>query len=205
MKGELGSKMTSIDLVTAEDIRRIRKILRLTQKELAKRANVSQSLIARIENKTIDPRLSTVRKIIDALAQDKEKKTAADAMHSPVITIDVRDSVRTAVDLMKKYNISQLPVLKEKRIVGSIRESTILNNIMKKGNPEKVFSSTVFNVMETAFSTVSSSTLISDVVYQLSEGETAVLVIDDNKIVGIITKIDVISSAVNLRARNTTK
>lgn len=197
--------MTSIELVTAEDIRRIRKILRLTQKELAKRAKVSQSLIARIENKSIDPRLSTIKRIVDALAQDKEKKTAADVMHNPVIIIDERDSVRTAVDLMKKYNISQLPVLKDKRIVGSIRESTILDSIMKKDNSEKVFSSIVFDVMENRFTTVSSSTLISDVIDHLSEGEIAVLVVDNDKLVGIITKIDVISSAVNFRTRSNTE
>lgn len=191
--------MTSVELVTAEDIRRLRKILRLTQKELAKRAGVSQSLIARIENKSVDPRLSTVKRIVDALAQDKEKKTAADVMHSPVITVDVRDSVRAAVDLMKRHNISQMPVLNEKRIIGSIRESTILDSIMKKGSPEKVFLSTVYDAMESRFAMVSSSTPMSDVVYHLSQGEPAVLVVDNDKLVGIITKIDAISSTIDFR------
>lgn len=193
--------MSSIELVSPEDIRRLRKILKLTQKELAKKAGVSQSLIARIENKSIDPRLSTVKKIVDALVQNKERRTATDVMHSPVITVDARDSVRTAVDLMKKYNISQMPVLREKRVVGSIREITILDSIIKKGNPEKVFSSIVYDIMENRFATVDPSTPISDVVYLLSQGEPAVLVVNNDRLVGIITKIDAISSAISLKTK----
>lgn len=191
--------LSSIKLVTAEDIRRLRKILKLTQKELAKRAGVSQSLIARIENRTIDPRLSTVKKIFDVLTQTKEKRVATDVMHSPVVTIDARDSVRTAVDLMKRYNISQMPVLRENRIVGSVRESTVIDCITKKGNLEKVFSSTVYNVMEKRFATVSPTTPVDDVVLLFSQGEPAVLVFDDSKLIGIITKIDAISSAIDVK------
>lgn len=193
-------KMASIRLITAEDIRKLRKIMGLTQKELAIRAGVSQSLIARIENKNIDPRLSTVKKIIDVLARVKEKRTAADIMHSPVIAVDIRDSVRKAVNLMERHNISQMPVLKDSRIVGGIREATIIDYILRSGNPEKVFSSTVYSVMEKRFPTVNPSTPAEEVVYMLSQNQPAVLVVnDDRKLVGIITKIDAISSAIGFK------
>lgn len=192
-------ELASIKPITAEDIRRLRRILRLTQKELARRAGVSQSLISRIENRSVDPRLSTVKKIVDILTQTEEKRTAADVMHSPVISVDVRDSVRTAVGLMKRHDISQMPVLRGSKIIGGIREATIIDRIMKSGNPERVFSSAVYNVMEKKFATVNPSTPIDDVVYLLSQGEPAVLVVDDDKLVGIITKIDAISSAINLK------
>ena len=191
--------MTAITLITAEDLRRIRKLLKLTQKELAKRAGVSQSLIARIENKGVDPRLSTIKKIIEALVKDKEEKTAVDIMHTPVITIDIKDSIRSAVELMKKYNISQIPVLSDKKIIGSIRESTILDNITKKNNQEKIFSRTVYEIMENRFTSVVPTTPLSDIIYYLSQSESAVLVLDKNNLVGIITKIDVILSAINIR------
>lgn len=193
-------KMASIRLITAEDIRKLRKIMGLTQKELAIRAGVSQSLIARIENKNIDPRLSTVKKIIDVLARVKEKRTAADIMHSPVIAVDIRDSVRKAVNLMERHNISQMPVLKDSRIVGGIREATIIDYILRGGNPEKVFSSTVYSVMEKRFPTVNPSTPAEEVVYMLSQNQPAVLVVnDDRKLVGIVTKIDAISSAIGFK------
>src|SRR4030042_2708388 len=123
--------LTTFRLVTPEDIRRFRKTLKLTQKNLAKKAGVSQSLIARIENKSIDPRLSTLKKIIDVLTITTDKRIASDLMHSPVITIDIKDSVQTAVELMKKHSISQIPVLKENTIIGSIRESTIIDHLLK--------------------------------------------------------------------------
>jgi len=191
--------LSSLRLVTAEDICRLRKILKLTQNELAKKAGVSQSLIARIEKRSIDPRLSTVKKILDVLTQTSEKSVVRDIMHIPVVTIDTKDTVRTAVDLMKRYNISQIPVLRENKIVGSIRESTIIDCITKKATYEKVFSSSVNNIMEKRFVEVNSETLVNDIVLLFSQGEPAVLVVDNNTLLGIITKIDAISFTVNIK------
>ncbi|MFB6186868.1 MAG: helix-turn-helix domain-containing protein, partial [Halobacteriaceae archaeon] len=56
-------------LPTSQDIREKRQSLELTQSELADLADVSQPLIARIENGDVDPRLSTLRKIINALEE----------------------------------------------------------------------------------------------------------------------------------------
>jgi len=191
--------LSSLRLVTAEDICRLRKILKLTQKELAKKAGVSQSLIARIEKRSIDPRLSTVKKILDVLTQTTEKSVVRDIMHIPVVTIDTKDTVRTAVDLMKKHNISQMPVLRENKIVGSIRESTIIDCITKKGNYEKVFSSSVNNIMEKRFAEVNPATIVDDVVLLFSQGESAVLVVENNILLGIITKIDAISLTLDIK------
>lgn len=75
----------------------------LTQKELAERSGLSQSFISRIENITMDPRLSTIRKIIDAITSTHRDKIAAgDVMHSPVITVDASDAVRTGLNLTKQ-------------------------------------------------------------------------------------------------------
>ena len=186
--------MSSIQLITAEDLRMLRKRFGLTQRELAARAGVSQSLIARIENKTVDPRLSTVRKIIDAITfVQKEKITARDVMHSPVITIDALDVVRDAVDLMKKHAISQLPVLQGDRVVGSIQESTLINRLSKSRDADRLFSGLVYNIMGRSFVTVEPDTDVDAVVSLLSKGNPAVLVMDQGKMIGIITKIDVLS------------
>ncbi len=53
-----------MQLPTPEDLKKRRNELGLTQSDLAKRAGVSQPLIARIESGDVDPRLSTVRKIL---------------------------------------------------------------------------------------------------------------------------------------------
>ena len=54
------------------EIKKIRKNLGLTQTDLSKRANVSQSLIAKIEAGKIDPTFTKTKKIFETL-NDLEK------------------------------------------------------------------------------------------------------------------------------------
>ncbi|MGP8331846.1 MAG: helix-turn-helix domain-containing protein, partial [Methanosarcinaceae archaeon] len=62
-----------MQLPTPGDLKQKRTELCLTQSELAKRAGVSQPLIARIESGDVDPRLSTLWKIFEAFgAIEKE-------------------------------------------------------------------------------------------------------------------------------------
>ncbi|KON30670.1 hypothetical protein AC480_00610 [miscellaneous Crenarchaeota group archaeon SMTZ1-55] len=191
--------MSYIQIISAEDLRRLRKRYGVTQKELALKSGVSQSLISRIENKNIDPRLSTIRKILEAIIfLQKKDKTAKDVMHGPVITINAIDSVQKAIDLMKKHAISQIPVLKGNKIIGSIRESTLINRFSKSKNTETFFSSSVYNIMDEPFITVEPNITIESVVDLLLEGHPAILVIDQKDIVGIITKIDVLSPFKNI-------
>ena len=75
-----------MQLPTPEDLKKRRNELGLTQSDLAKRAGVSRPLIARIESGDVDPRLSTVRKILDAFegAEKERQILIKDLMHSPV-------------------------------------------------------------------------------------------------------------------------
>ena len=185
--------MSDTHLITPEELRNLRRRFRLTQKELAQKAGVSQSLIARIENKTVDPRLSTVRRIFNAITSiQSERKKAKDVMHSPVVTIDAMDTIKSAITLMKKYAISQLPVLRENKIIGSIQESTLINKLVNSKDSDRFFSNSVYNIMEKSFPVVDPDADVNYVVNVLSRENSAVLVIDNKKIVGIITKIDLL-------------
>jgi len=67
------------------EIRKRRKALGLTQSGLARRAGVSQSLIAKVESGRLDPAYGKARKIfetLDAEAGGKGRK-ASDIMASP--------------------------------------------------------------------------------------------------------------------------
>lgn len=55
------------------DLHKIRKEKKLTQKELAKKAGVSQSTISAIENYSKSPSIATVNKIAIALNIDSMK------------------------------------------------------------------------------------------------------------------------------------
>jgi len=187
-------------LPSPEDIKRLRKKVGLTQTELAKLAGVSQSLIARIEKGTVDPRLSTLKRILEAIKlvemKAKTAKTARDVMYSPVITIKHKEKVKKAIELMEKYAISQLPVVNENNIpIGSITESTVLKKILTE-DPEKIFQLRVEEIMEESFPTITPSTNIKDIQELILRKYPAVLVMEKGKIVGIITKIDLITTAV---------
>ncbi|MHA1315870.1 MAG: helix-turn-helix domain-containing protein [Candidatus Helarchaeota archaeon] len=62
---------------TGEDLKKLRKESKLTQTELARLAGVSQSLIARIEKNDVDPKCSTMRKILGAIESVKSDKMLA--------------------------------------------------------------------------------------------------------------------------------
>ena len=188
--------MATYRLIKPEDLRRMRKNTGLTQKELAKKAGVSQSLIARIETKSVDPRLSTLQKIVDALLIEVEGGLAGDIMKSPVITVDVKDQVRDVVKLMRKNGISQIPVLRDTIIVGSIQESTILERFALTKDFKEIFDLTVDRIMEDPFPIVRDNDDVNEVIDLLFKGYPAILVRADDKLTGIITKIDVILSAI---------
>ncbi len=188
--------MATYRLIKPEDLRRMRKNVGLTQKELAKKAGVSQSLIARIETKSVDPRLSTLQKIVDALFIEVEGSFASDIMKSPVITINVNNRVRDVVKLMRRNGISQIPVLREGLLVGSIQESTILERFALTKDFKEIFDLTVDRIMEDPFPVVRDNDKINEVIDLLFKGYPAILVRTNDKLVGIITKIDVILSAI---------
>ena len=54
------------------DMRLMRKINGLTQGELARRSGVSQACIAKVENGRLNPRLSTMVKILLVLVSERE-------------------------------------------------------------------------------------------------------------------------------------
>lgn len=178
-------------------IRRLRKAVGLTQKELAKRAGLSQSLISRIERGNIDPRLSTVRKIMKVIEglSINGKITARQIMHKPVITVKANQPVRVAVELMEKYDISQLPVVDEEgKPIGALQESTLINYLIRERNFRRFSEKRILNIMEEPFPQVAPGTSIRELLYIFSQGAPAVLVVEDRGISGIITKIDLITT-----------
>ena len=181
-------------LPTPSEIKILRKKAGLTQKELAKRAGVSQSLIARIEAGTVDPRLYTLRRILKAIEEASKEKMAkiTDIMTDSVISVQINDKVKKAVELMWKYGVSQLPVLDGTRLCGSIREETIMKAMITE-KPERILEEPVGELMEEPLPSVNPKADIEDVIKLLISGYPAVLVIDKGKVVGIITKIDVIA------------
>jgi predicted transcriptional regulator len=176
-----------MDLPTPEDLRERRTELDLTQSELADRADVSQPLIARIEGDDVDPRLSTLRRIVNALDETEGGiLRAVDIMHSPVIAVAPDDSVRRAVETMSDEGYSQLPVVRDGYPVGLISNGDVRRIDEEEGLGELP----VADAMRESITTVTPSATLDEIDNHLDHHD-AVIVIDDGDMAGIITEADV--------------
>lgn len=115
---------------------------------------------------------------------------AARSSRPAVVSISPDDLLGTAADIMMEHGISQLPVITDGKVVGSITESDVLNHLMD--NPE-ARSETVATAMGEPPQIVPPSMHLQQLVERLSSPPGAVLVEREAKNeFDIITKIDLI-------------
>ena len=177
-----------MDLPTSQDLREQRTELELTQSSLAKMAGVSQPLIARIEGGDVDPRLSTLRRIVNALDEAEGEVIRADeVMNSVVVSIKPDDSVHQARDVMLDEGFSQLPVIRDGRPVGIISNRDIRHAQEREAD---VGSLPVAEVMREATTTVEPSATLEEIDSALDHHD-AVLVVKNGNTVGMSTEADV--------------
>ena len=174
-----------MELPTPQDLRERRTSLDLTQSELAEMAEVSQPLIARIEGGDVDPRLSTLRRIVNALDEAEGSVVrAGDVMHADVVHVAPDDAVSEAEAKMDEAAYSQLPVIQAGIPVGSISH----REVIKAG--EEGGELPVSEVMSESFPSVSPDSTV-DEVRNLLDHYKAVMVTEAGQAVGIITEADV--------------
>jgi predicted transcriptional regulator len=173
--------------VTSSSIRKLRIDAGLTQKRLAELAGVSQAHIAKIEQGKVDPRLSTVNKILRVLGAGRERK-CKDVMTKGVLFAKLDESVLKASEIMVKNAISQLPVLDRGKVVGTITEEGIIRNLRSNLADEKVR-----NVMDPPLPAVPEEMML-DSVRTVLEKSAGVLVKRGREVVGIITRSDLLKT-----------
>lgn len=173
-------------------IKNMRKQIGISQSELAKAAGVSQSLIARIESGKIDASYSKVKKIFIALEKLTKGKTltAESIMSKKVFSISSSKSVKEAAMMMRKNDISQLPVIDGSSVVGSISEKNILESVSKIDLDDLAITP-IKEVMEDPFPQLDKRTPLT-VISFLLEYNSAVLITDKGRPAGIITKADLL-------------
>jgi len=115
-------------ITTGKTVREMREEQRFSQAELARLAGISQAHVAKIEAGKSDPRLSTVNKILAVLEKGKKKKTCRSIMTKRIITAGMGEPVTKLISTMKRMGISQMPVVKDGRSIGSVHEKAIINN-----------------------------------------------------------------------------
>ncbi len=174
-----------------EEIKKLRKKYHLTQKQLASRAQVSQSLIAKIESNAVDPTYSNTQKIFSALddLRNQQEVKAKEIMTTKIVFVSSTEKLKEAIKLFKSRNISQVPVLHHGKVLGMVTEAAILSKIAEK--PERLSQLKVEDVLEDAPPIVPPNTGIR-VLLNLLQGYPIVLVAEKGEIRGIIAKSDVL-------------
>jgi len=165
----------------------------LTQNRLAKLASVSQSLIAKLESGKTDSSYTKVKAILDVLNQLEMKMEvhAREILHSEVVSVQKSEAVSKAVRLMMEHGYSQLPVFDGHHAVGSISEKTILSQVSAGKDLSQVSALSVEEVMDEVFPQVGEDAPLS-LISGLLQVYPAVLVSKRGKVVGIITKADLL-------------
>ena len=106
-----------------------------------------------------------------------------------VVSIETTASVREAVDRLRSYDISQMPVFDKGKVVGSVHEDDVMRRLVED---PRVREAPVRTVMQDPFPIVDPGAELDRVYALLQKGSPAVLVGTAEKIEGIVTRIDVI-------------
>jgi predicted transcriptional regulator len=176
-----------------EEIPRLRKALGLTQTAIARLANVSQSTIVKIEKRQMNPSYDSVRRIMDALQAElkkQEKKALVEQIQSrKVQSVEAKMPLSSAVDEMRRWKFSQMPVMHNGHPVGSISDKVINNLILSGRDPKDLARIRVDEVMESAFPQVDAKAPV-ELAAGLLRHYDAVLVTSKGDVTGIVTKSD---------------
>lgn len=105
-----------------------------------------------------------------------------------LITSSPHDRVRDVIQRMKQHGISQLPVVQGGKLQGAVTEVDLLRHLV---SGEQSLDSPVGPLAETDYATVSPRTSVENLQGLLNDARMAV-VTEDEKLVGVVTKIDLI-------------
>ncbi len=108
-----------------------------------------------------------------------------------LVGIETTNTVAEAVELMKKYDIEHIPVMKNNEPVGAVSESGLFQKVFS--NPE-IRNATVESVLEPAYPLVDFDTPVERLGSLINKENGAVLAKDEKGEYHIVTKYDVIQS-----------
>jgi cystathionine beta-synthase len=106
-----------------------------------------------------------------------------------VVSVPAGASVRQALNLMSVHDVSQLPIMEGANCIGSVSDWSLSQKSLD--NP-KLLDSTVSDIMDAPFPTVSGDQPVDAVVKLLSKSNPAVLVQEHGMIQGIVTRSDML-------------
>jgi cystathionine beta-synthase len=129
------------------------------------------------------------------LAEGKRRATVGDVLRSktpvpPLITVKDIDTVKTALDLLREYEISQIPVVRDHEQVGSINDIAVMQAVFDQAD---ILHKPVSEVMGHAFPTLEQFEEIDRAYKLLTLANPAIVVTDDGEPIGVLARQDIIS------------
>jgi len=139
-----------------------------------------------IKNMTLHEALDKLNMILHEVV--KPVKIASELMNFPVKTLKSDSTFNGAIDLFMKNNLNMMPVVDDRKPVGLVSRRDILQ-ALKHGMHDEPISS----IMQVEFRHVTSDTPYYDVEeIMLNGNQKMVTVVDDEKLVGVITRTDLL-------------
>jgi cystathionine beta-synthase len=112
-----------------------------------------------------------------------------------LVTISPHRKVAEAIDVMEQYSISQLPVVRDGEsgsladVIGSLQDRDLLERVFKNAD---ALHEDVAAAMQPPLATVESTASVDEIVAALTGRTNAVVVAEDGRPVGVVTRSDLL-------------
>ena len=125
-----------------------------------------------------------------------------EVMTSEIISVDKDVDLKYVMKLMKKHDITKIPILEEKKLVGLVTDNEIakkLGAIRNRGVPAARLHAS--SVMEKDIDIVYPDDHLSKILAKVGEpGPTMLMVMEDDDLIGVITKADLLPLVTSTQA-----
>jgi len=118
-----------------------------------------------------------------------------------VVSVIPTDTIADAVELLRRYGISQTPVMDNGRMVGSLTENLLLRHL---ASGESLTSSIVRDLQGPPFPELEDDALAQEAYTLFSSGQSAVAVMNGEMLEGIVTKSDLLEFWAHNRSESST-
>src|SRR6476659_1610956 len=111
------------------------------------------------------------------------------------VTVSAHQKVAEAIDVMERYSISQLPVVRDgdvsslADVIGSLQDRALLDRVFKNAD---ALHEDVASAMQGPLATVEADASVDEIVTALTGGANAVVVADGGKPAGVVTRSDLL-------------
>ncbi len=136
------------------------------------------------------------------LSEGKRRATVGDVLRGktplpPMITVKPEDTVNTALELLRTYEISQIPVMRGHEVIGSINDVAVMQAVFDRAD---IIHQPVSEVMGRPFPALEQSEEIDRAYKLLTLANPAIVVTDDAEPIGVVTRQDVITFLADMSA-----